>query len=119
MASTKRAAPRRGEIWMVDSGTPVGHEQGFRRPVVVISDDRLNRSRTELAIVVPVTSTRRGRPSHVELDAGRGTGLREVSYAKAEDVKSISRQRLARRLGEVPADGLAALEQALRLLLDL
>ena len=35
--------PGRGEVWMVDLGDPVGHEQGYRRLAVAISADRLHR----------------------------------------------------------------------------
>ena len=108
----------RGEIWLVDFGEPVGREQGYRRPAVIISDDRLNRSRAELVIVVPVTTTRRGLPSHVEIEPG-ASGLKNTSYAKTEDVKSISTNRLIRRLGVVPADRLNRAEHALRVLLRL
>lgn len=103
---------------MVDFGEPVGHEQGLHRPAVVISADRLNRSRAGLAIVVPVTRTLRGLPSHVELAPG-GTGLRDTSYAKVEDVKSVSQRRFTRRLGVVSAEQLLRMAEALRFLLDL
>lgn len=109
---------QRGEVWLVDFGEPVGHEQGYRRPAVIVSDDRLNQSRAELAIVVPVTTTRRGLPSHIEIEPG-GSGLDHTSYAKAEDVKSVSTRRLIRRLGVIPADRLNRTEHALRLLLAL
>lgn len=109
---------QRGEVWLVDFGEPVGHEQGYRRPAVIMSDDRLNHSRAELAIVVPVTTTRRGLPSHIEIEPG-GSGLKHTSYAKAEDVKSVSTRRLIRRLGVVPADRRNRIEHALRLLLSL
>ncbi len=109
---------QRGEVWLVDFGEPVGHEQGYRRPAVVMSDDRLNRSRAELVIVVPATTTRRGLPSHIEIESGI-SGLTHTSYAKAEDVKSVSTGRLIRRLGTIPADRLNRVEHALRLLLGL
>jgi mRNA interferase MazF len=108
----------RGEVWLVDFGEPIGHEQGYRRPAVVISVDRFNRSRAELAVVLPITSTRRGLPSHIEIEAGE-SGLDHTSYAKTEDIKSVSTQRLIRRLGLVPADRLDRAEHALRLLLGL
>lgn len=108
----------RGEVWLVDFGTPIGHEQGYRRPAVVVSDDRLNGSRAELVIVIPTTTTRRGLPSHVEIEPG-DSGLAELSYAKGEDVKSVSTQRLIRRLGTLSADRLNRVEQVLRLLLGL
>ncbi len=109
---------RRGEVWLVDFGEPIGHEQGYRRPAVVISADQLNRSRAELAVVLPVTTTRRGLPSHVEIEPG-DSGLSHISYAKTEDIKSVSTQRLIRRLGSVPADRLNRAERALRMLLGL
>lgn len=109
---------QRGEVWLVDFGEPIGHEQGYRRPAVVVSADQLNRSRAELAVVVPVTTTRRRLPSHIEIEPG-DSGLSHTSYAKAEDVKSVSTQRLVRRLGAVSSDQLNRAEHALRLLLGL
>ena len=109
---------RRGEIWLVDLGVPIGHEQARRRPGVVVSDNELNDGPAGLIIVVPVTTARRGLPSHVELD-GPDTGLDAVSYAKAEDVKSISDRRLVTRLGVAPLPALVELEGALRFLLSL
>lgn len=108
----------RGEIWLVDFREPVGHEQGYRRPAVIVSDDRLNRSRAELAIVLPVTTTRRDLPSHIEIEPGE-SGLTHTSYAKVEDVKSVSTKRLIRRLGVIPGDRLDRADHALRLLLGL
>lgn len=109
---------QRGEVWLVDFGQPIGHEQGYRRPAVVISADQLNRSRAELAIVLPVTTTRQDLPSHIEIEPGE-SGLSHTSYAKTEDIKSVSTQRLIRRLGAVAVDRLGRAEHALRLLLGL
>jgi mRNA interferase MazF len=103
---------------MVDFGEPVGHEQAYRRPAVIVSSDRLNGSRAELVIVVPLTRTRRGLPSHIELAPGV-SGLAESSYAKTEDIKSISTHRLVRRLGRVEPANLEEIGHALVLLLEL
>ena len=110
--------PRRGEVWLVAFGGPVGHEQGWRRPAVVMSSDRLNDSAASLVIVVPVTSTRWGLPSHVEIESS-GSGLSHASYAKAEDIKSISQKRLVTRYGLVDAQVMRQLELILRTLLEL
>jgi mRNA interferase MazF len=96
----------------------VGHEQAYRRPAVIVSSDRLNDSRAGLVIVVPVTRTRRGLPSHVEIGPG-DSGLAESSYAKTEDVKSISTHRLVRRLGRAQLGSLDDIGRALVLLLEL
>jgi len=108
----------RGDVWLVDFGEPVGHEQSGRRPAVVVSADPLNESRAGVVIVVPTTTTPRHLPSHVELDQA-GSGLDELSYAKCEDVKSISEQRLIGQLGAVSDVVMFEIARALRFLLDL
>lgn len=110
--------PRRGELWLVDFGDPIGREQAGRRPALVVSADELNESRGGVVVVVPCTTARRGLPSHVELDAA-DSGLDEVSYAKCEDVKSISVQRLVARLGVAPPLAMLEVTAALRFLLVL
>jgi mRNA interferase MazF len=108
---------RRGEIWLVDMGDPIGTEQAGRRPAVVISADRLNESRAGIVIVIPCTTRYRGLPSHVELDP-RDSGLDEVSYAKCEDVMSVSDQRVISKLGDVHDEALFQMAKALSFLLD-
>jgi mRNA interferase MazF len=111
-------SPRRSEIWLVDFGEPVGREQSGRRPAVVVSADLLNESRAGVVVVVPITTRNRGLPSHIEIDRD-SSGLDEVSYAKCEDVKSISQQRLISRLGVAGDDVVFQAARALRFLLDL
>jgi mRNA interferase MazF len=117
-ARPAQSAPRRGEVWTVDFGEPVGHEQAYRRPAIVVSSDRLNQSRAGLVVVVPLTRTRRDLPSHIEIEVGE-SGLSETSFAKTEDIKSISNIRLVRRLGQVPSANLDQIGRALLLLLEL
>jgi mRNA interferase MazF len=110
--------PRKGEVWLVDFGDPVGREQSGRRPAVVVSADPLNESRAGVVIVVPTTTTYRGLPSHIEIEPG-SPGLDEVSYAKCEDVKSISEQRLSSRLGRVNDALTIDMARVLRIRLDI
>lgn len=109
---------RRSEVWLVDFGDPVGREQSGRRPAVVVSADSLNESRAGVVVVVPITTAYRDLPSHVEIDRN-GSGLDEVSYAKCEDVKSVSEQRLIGRLGVVDDEIMFKAARVLRFLLDL
>lgn len=102
---------------MVDFGDPVGHEQGYRRPALVVSADRMNASRAGLVIVVPITRTRRDLPSQVEIEPD-AAGLRDLSYAKCEDVKSVSRERLVHRIGRTPDDVLFGVTAVIRTLID-
>ncbi|CAN5784122.1 type II toxin-antitoxin system PemK/MazF family toxin [soil metagenome] len=110
--------PRRGDIWLVDFGDPIGREQAGRRPAIVVSADELNESRAGVLVVVPCTTARRGLPSHVEIDSA-DSGLDDVSYAKCEDVKSIAIQRLVARLGVAPPHAVLEMSVALRFLLVL
>jgi mRNA interferase MazF len=106
----------RGDIWLVDFGDPIGSEQSGRRPAVIISADRLNQSRAGVVIVIPCTTRRRDLPSHIELDP-QTSELSEVSYAKCEDIKSISEQRLIAKLGSANDEALFDISKALAFLL--
>lgn len=110
--------PRRGEIWLVDFGEPVGREQAGTRPAVVVSTDALNEGAAGVMLVVPLTSTRRRLPSHVEIEAG-ASGLDHPSYAKCEDVKSISERRLVSRLGVAGPEPMFEIGRVLRYLFEL
>lgn len=46
---------KRGEIWLVSLDPTAGHEQKWRRPVLIVSPDAFNRV-TKLPVVVPITS---------------------------------------------------------------
>ncbi len=94
-----RTRPRRGDVWLVDFGSPIGREQAGRRPAVIVSDDLMNIGSSGLVIVVPTTSRHRDLPSHVEIDSA--AGLDAPSFAKCEDVKSISTDRLTHVIGAV------------------
>ena len=109
---------RRGDVWLTDLGEPVGHEQGNRRPAVIVSARRLNASGGGLVIIVPFTRTRRPSSMHVEVEPGY-SGLSETSYAKVQDVRSISVERLIKRYGSVPIAGLQEIGRILTLVLDL
>ena len=110
--------PRKGEVWLVDFGDPLGREQSGRRPAVVVSADQLNESHAGVVIVIPTTTTYRGLASHIEIEP-ESSGLDEVSYAKCEDVKSISEQRLIARLGTVDDAVAFGVARVLRFLLDI
>lgn len=108
----------RGEIWLLDFNPVVGHEQAGRRPGLVASVDLFNTSPAELVVAVPLTTTHRRVRSHVPIDPPEG-GLRRRSYIMCENLRSVSTTRLIRHLGTVDAATMAAVEDRLRILLDL
>ncbi|HKZ31126.1 MAG TPA: type II toxin-antitoxin system PemK/MazF family toxin [Vicinamibacteria bacterium] len=111
-------APGRGEVWLADLQPTRGHEQTGRRPVLVVSDDLFNRGPAGLVIVLPMTSTIRGVPSHVPVSPAEG-GVRNPTAVLCEAVRSVSVERLVARCGAVSAPTMAAVEDRLRILLRL
>ena len=84
--------PRRGEIYLVRLP---GHPSDTKdRPALVVSLDVRNRLANDV-IVVPLSTTLRLAPTHVELPAGEG-GLKETSVAQCEQVTTLDKSFLIR-----------------------
>jgi mRNA interferase MazF len=114
-----RVTPMRGDVWYADLGQPVGHEQGGTRPAVIISHDGLNRGKGQLVIALPLTTKeKRGLPYHVRIDPPEA-GLKKPGFIKCEDIRSISTDRLLRRVGAVSRTTMAQIETRVRRLLGL
>ena len=110
--------PCRGEIWMLDLSPTQGHEQSGRRPALVISVDLFNRGPAGLVVVLPVTSKPKGIPFHIEISPPEGN-LKQKSFVKCEDVRSVAKERLLRQWGTASPHTMAAVEDRLRILLGL
>jgi len=108
----------RGEVWLVDLNPTRGHEQAGMRPAVVVSVDPFNRGPAGLVILVPLTTRDRGVPLHVALTPPDG-GVRQLSFAKCEDVRSVSVERLAECWGRVSDRTMATIEDRLRIVMGL
>lgn len=100
----------------MDLGEPVGHEAGFRRPALVVSDDPANQH--GMVVLCPIGTAQRSYPTRVEVEPGN-TGLSSTSYVQCEQIRTVSSRRLTRRLGAVDVTSLITVERVLRLLLRL
>jgi mRNA interferase MazF len=113
----------RGEIWLVDFEPVRGSEANKRRPAVVVSNDRANltamRLKRGVVTVVPVTSNVTNIYPFQVLLAAETTGLAVDSKAQAEQIRSVAAERLKRLIGRLSNIELTALDDALRLHLDL
>ena len=114
---------RRGQIVLVDLDPVAGSEQGKTRPALIVSNNTANeqaaRGGRGVVTVVPLTSnTARVWPFQVLLP-GAVTGLQHDSKAQAEQVRSLSVQRVVRPVGWVNAELMAAVDEALRIHLAL
>lgn len=92
-----------GDIWWADLPEPSGSGPGFRRPVVVVQGDSLNRSRIATVVCVPLTSNLRwaSAPGNVPLPA-RLTGLSKDSVANVSQIIALDKGILAERAGKLP-----------------
>lgn len=91
-----------GELWWADLGEPTGSGPGFRRPVVVVQSDALNRSRIATVVCVPLTSNLKwsDAPGNVLLKA-EVTGLPKDSVANVSLITAIDRADLSERVGKL------------------
>jgi len=83
-----------------------------------VSVDLFNLGPAGLVVILPMTTKAKGIPFHVPVNPPEG-GLREPSFIKCEDIRSVSVERLSARLGSVSREVMAEVEDRLRILLDL
>lgn len=108
---------RRGEIWLAALDPTVGSEIQKTRPVMIVSSDALNRTVPPgLSIVVPATTTP-GRSLHVPVVIPDQTPSRK-SYLMPEQVRTIARERLVKRLSDPIPDACAEVTRRIRILLS-
>ena len=91
-----------GDVCWADMAEPVGSGPGFRRPVVVVQGDALNRSLLSTIVCVPLTSNLKwaAAPGNVLLKA-RATGLTKDSVANVSQIVAVDRLLLTERVGRV------------------
>lgn len=113
----------RGEIRVVDLDPARSGEAGKLRPAVIVSNDAANAAAAKLGrgvvTVAPVSSNvDRVYPFQVLLPAGESR-LSNDSKVQAEQVRSVSVERVAEHIGFVPAELMLEVDEALRLHLAL
>jgi mRNA interferase MazF len=107
-----------GDVWWADLPTPAGSGTGFRRPVVVVQGDPLNRSRIGTIVSVPLTSNLgwAAAPGNTLLSA-KATGLAKDSVANGSQIVAIDRTLLTKRAGKLPPRLLAQIMHGLDVVL--
>lgn len=110
--------PSRGEVWTVNLNPARGHEQAGYRPGLVISVDTFNHGPAGLVVIIPITTKVKGIPFHVAINPPEG-GVSKKSFIKCEDIRSVSTERLSKCLGPVSLKTLQAVEERVKILLDL
>jgi mRNA interferase MazF len=111
---------KRGEIYLCSFDPTVGHEIKKTRPALVIQNDVGNRY-SPLTIVAAITSAVSPVPYPVEvvIDPTAGNGLEVRSSIRLDQIRTVDRRRLVRRLGVVDAATVAKVDQAIKIGLGL
>ena len=93
-----------GDVWWADLPEPSGSGPGFRRPVIVVQGEALNRSRMATTVCVPLTSNLRwaDAPGNVLLTS-RMTGLPKDSVANVSQIIALDKSVLTERAGRLSA----------------
>jgi len=91
-----------GKVWWADLGEPTGSGAGFRRPIVVVQGDSVNRSRIATVVCVPLTSNLKwaNAPGNVLLKA-EVTGLPKDSVANVSLIVALEKEQLTERIGKL------------------
>ncbi|MDO9711276.1 type II toxin-antitoxin system PemK/MazF family toxin [Paracraurococcus lichenis] len=111
---TAEAPPRRGEVWWVAFDPSIGGEIRKTRPAILVSNDYANAALNRVQVVPLTSSTGRLYPSEAYVTLGN-----DRRKAMADQVATVSKQRLRGRIGAISGAELAAVERALRLQLGL
>jgi mRNA interferase MazF len=110
------ARPQQGDVFWADPDPTRGTEQAKPRPFAIVSVDQLNQARLGLSLAVPLTRTDFGSSLHLTISPPEG-GLKEQSFAMPEQLRSVSHERLTRRLGNLRPATMEELLKRCRLLL--
>lgn len=108
----------RGDIYLANLNPYKGSEQGGKRPVIIIQNDVGNRY-SPTVIVTAVTSRffkKRALPTHVSLD---NEELEKNSLALLEQIRTIDKLRLIRKIGRVLEEKMKEIGEAIHVSLDL
>jgi len=109
--------PRRGEIWLVNWNPARGSEQKGKRPALIIQND-IGNEKAATTIVAAISSSVRLYPMNVKIDPME-SGLQETSIVKTSQILTISKMRLAKKLGKLKKEKMKEVNRALKLSLDL
>jgi mRNA interferase MazF len=106
--------PRRGEFWWIKLDPATGSEIGKTRPCLILSTNIVN-ERRRTVVVVPLSSSPRPNPPLLipVQCAGR------TVVAVTDQIRAVSKERLAERLGEASPAEMEAIEAGVRRILEL
>jgi mRNA interferase MazF len=106
-----------GDVVELDLGAPTGFEAGLR-PAVVVTAGQILRGGPNVVQVVPLTRTIRDSGSDIVIVPDEHNGLRAVSSAQCQHIRSVATARVAEQLGNVGPVVLRQVRDTVALIID-
>ena len=104
---------KRGDIFLADLPLSMGSEQGGKRPVVIIQNNKGNvHSPTVIVAVITSKMNKTKLPTHIEIN------LSKPSLVMTEQIKTLDKSRLVRKLASLDDETVKKINNALRISLD-
>ena len=104
---------KRGDIYYADLSPVVGSEQGGMRPVLIVQNDVGNKySPTVIAAAITSQRFKTQLPTHSQVDA-QDCGLSKDSIVLLEQVRTLDKQRLKERMGNLDERDMTRVNRAL------
>ena len=114
-----KTSMKQSEIWLIDLDPTKGAEIQKKRPAVIVNDDRLGK--LPLKIIVPITDWKDHydiAPWMVKIEPNATNGLSKTSSADCFQIRSLSQERLIKKLGCIDSTTLNEIKEAVRKVLD-
>ncbi len=111
---------KQSEIWLVNLDPTIGAEIQKKRPAIIINDNRLGK--LPLKVIVPITDWKENysiAPWMVKLEPNSTNGLYKTSAIDCFQVRSLSQERLSKKLGIVDNQILDEIKKALKKVFDI
>lgn len=106
---------KRGDIYYADLSPVIGSEQGGVRPVLIVQNDIGNKySPTVIAAAITSQQFKTKLPTHISVDAAV-CGLSKDSVVLLEQIRTLDKQRLREKMGNLPENDMSRINNALSL----
>ncbi|TAG56657.1 MAG: type II toxin-antitoxin system PemK/MazF family toxin [Cytophagales bacterium] len=111
---------KQSEIWLIDLDPTKGAEIQKKRPAIIINDNKLGK--LPLKIIIPITDWKDHyeiAPWMIKIEPNIKNGLSKTSSADCFQIRSLSQERLIKKLGTIDKTILDEIKEAIRKVLDL
>lgn len=109
---------KRGEIYLANLDCSVGSEQSGIRPVLVIQNDIGNKYSPTIIVLAITSKSKKNIPTHVKIDSNI-EGIKKDSIILVEQVRTIDKSRLIKRIGKLDINKMNEIKEALKLSLNI